>query len=225
MNLNIEAITKERSRQIGERIRQERKCKGWTQAELGEKLADMIDASNEDGKAKSQGNISDWEIGKRTPNLQCLLCLSKLFTCDLGYLLCDYNSRTHGENEISKAIGLSPESVSLLTSMTSWGGSGECTRILDKLIYDANYKNNGNRSILDLIQFFFSYKRNKGEDKTRVLYANGTIRNETKSGFIAPSAINLDSGLIEDAILLEISKALRDLKYPNRSSEGSSTYG
>lgn len=213
MNLNIEAITKERSRQIGERIRQERKCKGWTQAELGEKLADMMDASNEDGKAKSQGNISDWEIGKRTPNLQCLLCLSKLFTCDLGYLLCDYNSRTHGENEISKTIGLSPKSVNLLSSMNAWGVSDDYSMVLDKLISDSCYKNKGHRSILDLICLYLSYESEKGTKQKRVIWKNGVITDDANDGYIDPSAIALSDSLIEDAILIEISNALRDLKH------------
>ena len=90
----IKEMAVSRCQQVGARIKQERLARKWSQSELGDKVAELSGTSNADGRTKSQGNISDWERGARIPSLSDLLCLSKLFNCDLGYLLCDYDSRT-----------------------------------------------------------------------------------------------------------------------------------
>lgn len=212
MDIDINTVTDELKRKIGSRIKEERKLKNWSQAELGEKITDMLGA-NEDGRAKSQGNISEWENSKRVPDLKCLICLSRLFTCSLGYLLGEYDARTYGENEIAKTIGLSPKSVNLLSSMNAWGVSDDYSKVLDKLISDSCYKNKGHRSLLDLICFFLSYESKKDAKQKRVIWKNGVITDDANDGYTDPSAITLSDSLIEDAILVEISNALRDLKH------------
>lgn len=212
MNIDISAATGELKCKIGSRIKEERKRKKWSQAKLGEEITNMLGA-HEDGRAKSQGNISDWESGKRVPDLKCLICLSRLFACSLGYLLGEYDARTYGENEIAKTIGLSPKSVNLLSSMNAWGVSDDYSMVLDKLISDSCYKNKGHRSILDLICLYLSYESEEGAKQKRVIWKNGVITDDADDGYIDPSAIALSDSLIEDAILIEISNALRDLKH------------
>lgn len=212
MNIDIYAATDELKRKIGSRIKEERKLKNWSQAKLGEEITNMLGA-HEDGRAKSQGNISDWESGKRVPDLKCLICLSRLFTCSLGYLLCEYDARTYGENKIAKTIGLSPKSVNLLSNMAAWGAFSDYSKVLDKLISDSCYKNKEHRSLLDLIYLYLSFESKKNTKQKPVIWKTGVITYEANDGYIDPSAIALSDSLIEDAILIEISNALRDLKH------------
>lgn len=212
MNIDIYAATDELKRKIGSRIKEERKLKNWSQAKLGEEITNMLGA-HEDGRAKSQGNISDWENGTRAPSWNCLICLSRLFNCSLGYLLCEYDARTYGENKIAKTIGLSPKSVNLLSNMATWGAFSDYSKVLDKLISDSCYKNKEHRSLLDLIYLYLSFESKKDTKQKPVIWKTGVITYETNDGYIGPSAIALSDSLIEDAILIEISNALRDLKH------------
>ena len=86
MKIDIQGMKDSRSKQIGQRIRAERKKKGWSQGDLGVQITDMLGATNPDGRVKSQGNVSEWETGSRIPTFENLLCLSTLFNCDLGYI-------------------------------------------------------------------------------------------------------------------------------------------
>lgn len=209
MNLDIEVITDERKRNIGTRIKSEREKRGWSQWELGEKITNISGANTADGKTKSQGNISDWERGNRIPSLTDLLCLSNLFGCDLGYLMCDYDSKTYGEKEISAALGLSPDVINTLTIWNKWGMKEE-QNALSILISDARYKTSKHRAILDLIDFFFSYKR---EVEYKQLWQNGQITIADTGGTIDIHALKLSDSTIESAILVEIQEALRALKH------------
>jgi hypothetical protein len=145
--------------------------------------------------------------------LKCLICLSRLFTCSLGYLLGEYDARTYGENKIAKTIGLSPKSVNLLSNMAAWGAFSDYSKVLDKLISDSCYKNKEHRSLLDLIYLYLSFESKKGTKQKPVIWKTGVITYEANDGYIDPSAIALSDSLIEDAILIEISNALRDLKH------------
>lgn len=209
MDLDIQQITEARRVKIGERIRREREKLGATQARLGEIIADMSETSNADGRTKSQGNISDWEQGKRLPSLADLICLTKLFNCDLGYLLCDYDFRTYGEKELSSALGLSPEVINILTTWAKWD-IHEYLDALSVLIFDARYNATGHRAVLDLVNFFFSYKR---ECPPQQILKNGQIAVADADNASGLSAINLSDSTIESAVLVEIQEALRGLKH------------
>lgn len=60
---------------FGQRLRMERLNKGLTQEELG-KLVN-----------KSKNNISQYETGKREPDLQTLNKFAEIFNCTVDYLL------------------------------------------------------------------------------------------------------------------------------------------
>ena len=106
-----------RRRKIGERIATERKKRGWSQEVFGEKLSKKMDWST----AAGQNKISNWENGKHLPSsLDVFLAMSQIFGCDCGYLLCDYDERTHDSAEICKATGLSDRSVECLCSLNTW---------------------------------------------------------------------------------------------------------
>lgn len=221
-NLDIKEMAVSRCHQVGARIKQERLARKWSQSELGDKVAELSGTSNADGRTKSQGNISDWERGARIPSLSDLLCLSKLFNCDLGYLLCDYDSRTHGENEMAAALGLPPEVINTLTTWAKWDVH-EYLDALSALVFDARYKTSSSthRAVLDLINFYFSYSR---QCVTKQLWKNGQITDRITDrrlsdsvtdtdGTIDVRALQLSDRTIESAVLVEIQEALRELKH------------
>lgn len=209
MDLDIQQMANDRKKEVGKRIKEEREKRKWTQANLGELVADLSGISNADGRTKSQGNISDWERGTRLPSLADLMCLSKLFNCDLGYLLCDYDFKTYGENEMAALLGLPPEIVNILKTWATWGMQ-EYLDALTALILDVHYKLTHHRAVLDLINFFFSYRR---DCPSQQLWRNGRISDADTDGTIDIHALRLSDSTIESAVLVEIQEALRALKH------------
>jgi transcriptional regulator with XRE-family HTH domain len=63
------------ARRIGERIRDERKKRQWSQALLAEKI----------GKLQSQ--VSEWENGECQPQLDTLMVISRVMKIEIGKLL------------------------------------------------------------------------------------------------------------------------------------------
>ena len=89
---------------IGQRIREERKKQGKTQA-----------AFAADFEVK-KSTVSRWENGEAMPSFQTLLDMCKAFDCEAGYLLCEdgYENKTRAATDICKATGLSEEAVKRL---------------------------------------------------------------------------------------------------------------
>lgn len=217
MKIDIQGMKDSRSKQIGQRIRAERKKKGWSQGELGVQITDMLGATNPDGRVKSQGNVSEWETGSRIPTFENLLCLSTLFNCDLGYLLCDYDGKAHNEDDIAKETGLSIEATRTLISCKHWGIT-DAADVLNALLLDLTTNYTSCRAVLDLLHYFFSYHC-IGTQKQ--IFSSGRITKAETDGYISTSAIRLDDRTIEYAVLMNIQEALIRLKNTiSKDSEG-----
>lgn len=91
--------------QIGERIKQERKKAGLSQSELMQKIG---------RSAESRQLLTKWEKGTSKLELPDLLNLCKVFDCELGYLLCEYNFKTREVTNIQEATGLSEKAIERL---------------------------------------------------------------------------------------------------------------
>jgi transcriptional regulator with XRE-family HTH domain len=63
------------AQRIGEKIREFRKAKGWSQAELAKKI----------GRLQSQ--VSEWETGFAEPQVATLLAIATALKVDVGQLL------------------------------------------------------------------------------------------------------------------------------------------
>lgn len=89
---------------IGQRIREERKKQGKTQATFA---ADF---------EVKKSTVSRWENGEAMPSFQTLLDMCKAFDCEAGYLLCEegYENRTRTATDICKATRLSEDAVNIL---------------------------------------------------------------------------------------------------------------
>lgn len=198
----------ERGRKIGKRIRGERKKLGINQEELGERIMKLINGE----VCVAQNTISGWETGKQIPPINQILALSKIFGCDCGYILCDYDERTKDSSEICTATGLSEESVNYLCFLKSWGMGEDMTKMLDFLLLDAKERDESHhyRSVLDLLRFFLEYDGSKATPKQ--IFLNGYVVDYECNGSIAPSAIALTPRIVENAALMEMEQALINLK-------------
>lgn len=209
----------DRAEKIGKRIKTERERLGITQGELGEKITEIL--NSEGGVA--QATISGWERGKQIPPLNQILVLSKIFGCDCGYLLCDYDQRTHDSREICASTGLSERSVNYLCALNTWGDKSEAETI-DFLLLDAQERDKSHhfRSVLDLLRFFLEYDDSSAPKKQ--IFRNGYIANY-EGGGIMTSAIALDSRIVENAALMEMEQALINLKHIKKQRMGASEHG
>lgn len=194
----------DRSKNIGIRIKSERKRLHMTQGELCNRLEDMRKVPI------AQSTVSDWENGKQTPPIERLIELSKIFRCDCGYLLCDYDSRTRDSDKICQKTGLSEQSVNALCSLHAFDDN-EYAAVLDFLLMDAmeREREHNYRSVLDLLSFFLRYD---GSQTTRKqIFCDGYVT-ELRNIYISKRAIDLDDRIVENAALMEMEQALIDLK-------------
>lgn len=116
-----------RKQEIGRRIRHERKRKNMSQPELAAAISqervrfseiDVVDTA-------SQSAVSNWELGKSMPSIDNIACMSFIFECDMGYLLCDYDEQTHRLGIAVEETGLTYNAAKVLRSINkglSYGG-------------------------------------------------------------------------------------------------------
>ena len=199
----------ERKVKIGKRIAAERKKRSWSQEKFGEELSEKMGGSI----SGAQNTISNWEKGKNLPEtLDIFIAMSQHFGCDCGYLLCDYDERTHNSKEICNTTGLSEESINALCSLNAWGLGREVTQVIDALIFDYGYVTKGESfaPIVYLLNWFLHYKGTEKVEK-QVHISGKIIDCNDQNGYIA-STIKLNERIVENAALMEIQQALISLK-------------
>ena len=93
---------------IGKRIQSERKRKGLTLDELGEKIN------------VSRQTLSKWERGEGTgPTVFDLVKLCGVFDCDYGFLVGEYECHRRQDTDINKEIGISESAIMSLREMNN----------------------------------------------------------------------------------------------------------
>lgn len=65
-------------------------------------------------KGYRRQDVSDWEKGKKLPPIEAMIKMCDLFDCELGYLLCEYNTKERTATDIHKETGLSEEAIGIL---------------------------------------------------------------------------------------------------------------
>ena len=105
-----------RVRQIGNRIKNERKKRKLSQQELADTISTMLN-SDPDCKGIGQNTVCNWEKGINLPPLDKLIILSEIFDCDIGYLLCDYDEPKRDLADVVEQTGLSGKAATRLKTM------------------------------------------------------------------------------------------------------------
>ena len=107
----------DRVRQIGKRIKDERRKKKLSQQKLADAISSIMVDSDPDYKGTEQNTVSNWEKGVSLPPLSKLIALSEIFDCDLGYLLCDYDEPKRDLADVVEQTGLSGKAATRLKTM------------------------------------------------------------------------------------------------------------
>lgn len=98
-------------KEIGKRIKSERENIRLSQDGL-------IDALKEHGISVGRNTISAIENGRTNHyDADLLFALCKLFNCELGYLLCEYDCKTGRDTDICRETGLTEGAVSVLRDL------------------------------------------------------------------------------------------------------------
>lgn len=84
---------------IGKRIYDNRNKLGLTL----EQLAELSGVSRQ--------SISNYESGKNIPTEEVRRKLCKVFNCDMGYLMCEYNNKTRKNADVAAETGLSDKAI------------------------------------------------------------------------------------------------------------------
>lgn len=92
----MDTLLSMRRKKIGAIIRKERKKKFKSQAAFAASIREEL---NLQPKEITQGTVSNWENGRCFPSLDYLLAMSRIFNCDCGYLLGDYDEHTRDSEE------------------------------------------------------------------------------------------------------------------------------
>ena len=175
----------------------------------------MDEVSTATGISKSLIQALEDEDQARSVGYDKVATLAKHYGVSSDYLLGLTPNPTTDTNlsAVCEYTGLSQGSVQFLSFFRRIGDH-ETANVLDILIDDSRYhKSDGNRSyrsILNLLNFFFSFSNSSNRKQ---VFINGLIsdRNDT-DGFISSNAIALDDTIIENAVLAEIQHALISLK-------------
>lgn len=100
----------DRTKLVGSRIKEERQRMGLKPKEF---LVEIYKSE------QSHKMLTEWETGKRMPDLDSLARMAELFDCDIGYLLGDYDEHHRDTADIKKDTGLSEFAIERLKSMWS----------------------------------------------------------------------------------------------------------
>lgn len=98
---------------IGNRIKTERKSHHMSQDELCEYIA------TETYHSCTRPTLSKWEKGESMPSVDILLKLCELFDCELGYLLCEHDTKKRVNQSIQDVTGLSENAIECLSQWNS----------------------------------------------------------------------------------------------------------
>ena len=127
MKYNLEKIGK-RIRDCRKAYRNKDYCSGAPdQATFGAILKDDPD------KEYNRKTISNWEKGISLPPLDIMLRMCDLFECDLGYLLCEYDTKTRSATDIQAETGLSEDAINVLQTERLYGSR---KRLINQFILD-----------------------------------------------------------------------------------------
>ena len=88
---------------LGARLKEARKTMGYS-------LEYVAKACN----IQQYQTVSKWESGNTSPSLEKLLTLCKLYGCDLGYFIGEYDCKTRKNTDIKAETGLSEAAINQL---------------------------------------------------------------------------------------------------------------
>lgn len=152
-------------KEIGKRIQKERK---------NSKFKSLDELAEEIGTTRQ--TLSKWEKGdgSSSPSLWDVERLCKIFGCDFGYLVGEYNCRTRINTDIQTETGLSESAVEKIITLSS-----QELRFIDDLLKNSEY-------LFSVSQSYCQY-RDVGKIGLASLDGNVHIKHLNKPEWILPS--------------------------------------
>lgn len=157
---------------IGARLKEARKTMGYS-------LEYVAEACN----IQQYQTVSKWESGSTFPSLEKLLILCKLYGCDLGYFIGEYDCKTRKNTDIKTETGLSEAAI-------------------NQLIADKAFKSSRIQALNALIEF----------DNGSILQDVYSFLFHKFDGQIEAGNLVINGNNIADVFLLEIIGELRALR-------------
>lgn len=99
-------------KKIGMRLKEERKAAGFSSQDA---LSEFIEKVCH--RSFKRQTIAKWERGEDMPPLEVMLKLCERYDCELGYLLCEHDTKIKTTVEISAETGLSEEAINHLREL------------------------------------------------------------------------------------------------------------
>lgn len=125
--MEVENLSRYNHTAIGARIKQCRKDAGYSSREK------LISAMQDIGAGMRKDTLQNIENGKFGDlRLEHVLALCELFHCDIGYLLCEYDSKTLAAEEITAYTGLSEQAINNLHALSN--GDIQIKRASDRYV-------------------------------------------------------------------------------------------
>lgn len=124
--MEVENLSRYNHTAIGARIRQCRKEAGYSQKNLVSALQDIDAGIKVDGLRNLEyGKFGDLRLSQ-------VLGLCEVLHCDIGYLLCEYDSKTLAADEITAYTGLSEQAINNLHALSN--GDIQIKRASDRYV-------------------------------------------------------------------------------------------
>lgn len=108
---------------IGKRITAARESAGFSKA-AAEKVL-LI----------SRQTLTAWEKGDTSPGINDLSRLCRVFDCDFGYIIGEYEERTRPVTDIRAETGLSPQAIEALKILNKYSEGEELRIISDMIVF------------------------------------------------------------------------------------------
>ena len=186
---------------IGNRIRDLRNSKGWNQDRLVEEIRQYCGFSRNTLSKIENGNAESF-------TLDFLLSCCKIFHCDIGFLMGEYNDcKTKDKQFICDQTGLSEKSIDTLHSLLSYKGGVSRIALINWLLNDPRFS-------YQLFDHIISYcNRSLRFEEGKACYRSEQfLSTKLSRGDISKEIQLLENGTLQSTITQKELTHLADLK-------------
>ncbi len=200
--------------EIGERIRKERKKKGFSQE-------DLLNYIKDNGKpCFGRNTLSELENGDAAAfnaiKITHLVSLCEIFNCSISYLLGEYTYRNYDNKFICEQTGLEESALNALMYKKVWK-EHKILKVINLLICNMFEKPN-EKSRLSFFQLFANYIFYTGNNKEYSLDSSGKITDSIPSRILdnktyySENKLRFYSKQLEQMFIMEMNDELKAIK-------------
>jgi transcriptional regulator with XRE-family HTH domain len=93
--------------------------------------------------SNSRALLSKWENGETVPDLDTLLKMCDIFNCEVGYLLCEYDTKTREATDIEAVTGLTEMNIQKLKDFNNniHGVTKHHMKVINSFIENDRFEN------------------------------------------------------------------------------------